>query len=125
MMMMVTTMIMTVMVVVMATVVAECTEGLVATATAVAKSKITMYSKPFERKDNKAPYDGKVGGALWKTKTINFLVTRAPEMVAAIEWTERQEGVIDEDKLKEFGESKTWRRCLGGDTPTDSLLVIY
>jgi hypothetical protein len=77
-----------------------------------------MYSKPFERKDNKAPYDGKVGGALWKTKTTNFLVTRIPEMVEALECTEKQEGIITPKMLEEFGSSKKWLRSLAGEKPT-------
>jgi hypothetical protein len=89
------------------------------------KSKITMYSKPFERKDNKSPYDGKVGGALWKTKTTNFLVTRVPEMVAALEWTEKQESSITPSQLKGFSDSKTWKRALGGDTPTDLKILAH
>ena len=54
------------------------------------KNKISMYSKPFGRKDTKAPYDGEVGGALWETKATNFLVIRVLAMVEAFGWTERQ-----------------------------------
>ena len=56
---------------------------------------------------------------MWKTKISNFLVTRAPEMVAALEWTQRQERIITEAKLEEFAESRKWRRSLAGERPTD------
>ena len=89
----------------------------------VDKSKITMYSRPFERKSQTSPYDGKTGGALWKKKTTNFLVTRVPEMVAALEWTERQDSVITDASLREFANSKAWRRALAGDKPTDLRII--
>ena len=84
-----------------------------------------MYSKPFERKDNKAPYDGKLGGALWKTKTTNFLVTRVPEMVEALEWTEKQESGITPAMLEKFASSKQWRQSLAGERPTELRILSH
>ena len=63
------------------------------------------FGRLFEAKEAKIlpQYNGKDKGTFWRKKVSFYLASRCPEITAILQWAERSEGEIDEDRLANYG----------------------
>ena len=65
---------------------------------------MTTFTNLFDKKEAKElpRYDGKVGGALWRKKVTNYLVSTCPEIRSLLKWAEQEREPITGGSLAKY-----------------------